>query len=147
MKISFILLLLLSFSSFFLIAQKTTGSDSNYLLALNQQIDNYVVEKNLTALDTLYAEDFVFSHGTGLIEGKASWLAQVARGNYPFRKHDSEMAEMHGDVSIIRGKLYIQRIDKDKKVNYTLQYVRVFAKRNKRWQIISHITTYEQDEL
>lgn len=121
-------------------------TDSSYFTSLNQKIDNYVVQKNVTALDTLYAEDFVFSHGTGLIEGKASWLKAVGNGRYPSRHHDSMTVEMHPDLAIVRGKLSIQRIDKAVTVRYTLKYVRLFALRNKRWQMISHITTHEQHE-
>jgi len=46
-----------------------TSNDSSYLLQLNQQIDQYVVERNVVALDSLYAPDFVLSHGSGRLEG------------------------------------------------------------------------------
>ena len=51
-------------------AQAVNNSDSSYFISLNQLIDDYVVQGNAKVLDTLYAEDFIFSHGTGLIEDK-----------------------------------------------------------------------------
>ena len=102
--------------------------------------------KNVTALDTLYAEDLVFSHGSGRIEGKAGWIKTVGRNNYPLRKHDSVIVEMHAGIAIVRGKMTIQRIDKDKTVRYTLKYVRVYAFRKQTWQMISHITTHEHHD-
>jgi hypothetical protein len=127
-------------------AQRDIQADSLYFVAITGQIDNYVVQKNLAALDTLYAADFVFSHGTGLIEGKEGWLSAVKRNTYPLRKHDSVTVEMHPDLAIVRGKLSIQRLDNNTTTRYNLKYVRLFAIRNKRWQMISHITTHEQHE-
>ena len=85
------------------------------------------MQKNVIALDTLYAEDLVFSHGSGRIEGKAGWIKTVGRNNYPLRKHDSVSVEMHPGIAIVRGKMAIQRIDKDKTFRYTLKYVRVLC--------------------
>jgi Domain of unknown function (DUF4440) len=146
MKRTIPLLLSAVFSSFFLMAQSVNGSDSSYIVSLNQQIDNYVVQQNITALDTMYAGDFVFSHGTGMIEGKAGWIKTLGRTKYPSRQHDSVKVELHPGLAIARGKLFIQRMDAEKMVVYQLRYVRVYALRNKRWQMISHITTHEQHE-
>ncbi len=63
---------------------------------INQQIDDHVMQKNARALDTLYAEDLVFSHGSGRIEGKAGWMKTVGRNNYPLRKHDSVSGNASG---------------------------------------------------
>ncbi len=127
-------------------AQTFYTTDSSHVIIINQQIDNYVMQKNARALDTLYAEDLVFSHGSGRIEGKAGWMKTVGRNNYPLRKHDSVTVEMHPGIAIVRGKMAIQRIDKGKTVRYTLKYVRVYAFRKQTWQMISHITTHEHHD-
>jgi hypothetical protein len=127
-------------------AQNGAVTDSSFLLKLNQQIDDYVVSRNLTALDTLYANDFVFSHGSGRVEGKSGWLTTVGRANYPLRRHDSVKVELHLAVAVVKGKMAIQKISKDKTDKYHLRYIRVFAWRNNRWQMISHHTTHEWHE-
>ena len=121
--------------------------DSNTLVALNQRIDDLVVQRNTTALDSLYATDFVFSHGSGKVEGKSGWLTTVARANYPKRQHDSVKVELHTGVGIVKGKMSIEKINKDKTDRYHLRYLRVYALRNGRWQLISHNTTHEWHEL
>ena len=80
------LLLILSLTTQLASAQ---SADSNFILLRNQQIDTYVVEHNTTALDSLYAEDFVFSHGSGRVEGKQGWFTSVAKGSFLSRLHDS----------------------------------------------------------
>jgi len=126
-------------------AQGFAGNDSSMLITLNQQIDDYVVQQNTTALDKLYAEDFIFSHGSGRIEGRKGWFGSVAKGNFLLRRHDSVTVELHPGIAILRGKLSVQKkTGKDSK--YHLKYVRVFALRNKQWQLISHVTVWEQQE-
>ncbi len=142
-----VLVFLLAFDPFFVVnAQKESEKDSIFLVKLNQQVDDHVVSRNLVALDTLYASDFVFSHGSGKVEGKAGWLATVGRANYPLRQHDSVKVELHPAVAIVKGKMAIQKINKEKIDKYHLRYIRVFVWRNSRWQMISHNTTHEWHE-
>jgi ketosteroid isomerase-like protein len=141
-KVSTLLMLMLLLFS----VQAFSFSDSSFLIVLNQKIDNYVVSKDTTALSKLYADDFVFSHGSGKIEGKQSWFKSVAKGSFVSRKHDSVMVEMHPNLAILRGKLSVQKKAKDKTDRYHLQYIRVYAYRYEKWQMISHITTAEYHE-
>ena len=132
------LLLLVSISSF---AQLDKELDD-----LNRKIDQAVVDKNIEFLKKHYAEDFVFTHSTGLIDSKDSWIENIEKmGNEKFlsRAHDSTKVELHGDVAIIFGKLSVQRQGKEKISKYALHYVRVFALRQKVWQMISHKSTDE----
>jgi ketosteroid isomerase-like protein len=127
-------------------AQLPPSPDSMRLVEVNQRIDDLVIQQQVTVLDSLFAHDFVFSHGSGRIEGKAGWLRSVGRNRYPIRKHDSVKVQQHGDIAVLRGKMYIERIDKDKTAKYMLRYIRVYALRNNDWQLISH-TTFEETHL
>lgn len=124
-------------------AQMTTVTDSSFIISLNQQIDNLVIQQNTAALDSMYASDFVFSHGSGKIEGKQGWFISVAKGNFLTRQHDSVSVELHEGLAIVRGKLSVRKKNSMMIANYHLKYVRVYANRQKRWQLISHITTAE----
>lgn len=124
----------------------TQKGDSSYLVRLNQQIDDYVVQQKVKELESLYADDFVFSHGSGKVEGKAGWLKTVGRTIYPSRQHDSVRVELHRGVAIVKGNMTIRRNDKDKVAVYHLKYIRVYALRDKQWQMISHSTTDERHD-
>ena len=121
-------------------------SDSSLLISLNQQIDNWVVKQNVADLEKVYAEDFVFSHGSGKVEGKKGWMVSVGKGNFLSRQHDSVTVELHPALAILRGKLSVEKKNKDKVDRYHLKYIRVFAYREKQWQLISHVTTSEWHE-
>ena len=141
MKVVFISLFV--FISTKVFSQLPASPDSFRLLMLNQRIDELVAQKQVAAVDSLFADDFVFSHGSGRIEGKAGWLGSVARNRYPVRSHDSVRVQQHGDVAVLRGNMYIERVDKDKIAKYRLRYIRVFALRGSRWQLLSHTTVEE----
>lgn len=127
--------------------QKSNAQSDSLLLAeLNQQIDNYVVKKDIASLEKVYAADFVFSHGSGKVEGKEGWLKSAGKGLFISRNHDSVKVELHKEVAIVKGKLTVAKTNKDKTDRYHLYYIRVYAKRNNAWQMISHSTTSEFHE-
>ncbi|MCG2616902.1 nuclear transport factor 2 family protein [Terrimonas sp. NA20] len=134
---------------FFILINTLTVSaqrDSLDLVELNQRIDDLVVKQDVKSLEDLYADDFVFSHGSGKVEGKESWLKTVGRAVYPSRQHDSVKVELHPGVAVVKGKMDIRRNDKDKVAIYHLRYIRVYALRGKQWQMISHSTTEEKHD-
>ncbi len=139
-------LLLLLIPFVVLQAQVSEQTDSSFILVLNQQIDNYVVKQQVELLSKFYADDFVFSHGSGKVEGREGWLKSVAKGNFLLRQHDSVTVEMHQELAIVRGKLSVHKNNKDKIDRYHLKYFRLYAYRNNQWQLISHITTSEWHE-
>ncbi len=144
-KINAILLLLLA-PLLVLHAQVSEPTDSGFVVTLNQQIDDFVVKQQIEPLSKIYADDFVFSHGSGKVEGREDWLKSVAKGNFLLRQHDSVTVEMHPELAIVRGKLSVHKNNKDKIDRYHLKYFRLYAYRNKQWQLISHITTSEWHE-
>src|SRR5690606_14135772 len=136
----FILFLALNANS-----QLPPSPDSVMLINLNQRIDDLVVDCKVSNLDSLYSDDFVFSHGSGRVEGKAGWLRSVGRNNYTIRRHDSVSVQQHGNVAVLRGMMYIERKGRENRpdAKYKLKYIRVYALRSQRWQLISHTTTWE----
>lgn len=137
-------ILLFGLISFGALAQ----NDSELLLAINTQLDEGVVKKDIAFLQKHYADDFVFTHGGGLVEDKARWIKNVSNPDSKFvsRVHDSTSFELHGDVALVVGKMAIVRKDKDKEVAYGLKYIRVFRKNKNVWQMISHRTTHYWNE-
>ncbi len=112
----------------------------------NRKIDKAVVAKDMEFLKKHYGEDFVFTHGTGLIDSKNSWLESIRKSKgYASREHDSTVVELHKDIAIISGKLTVGRLTpaSDGTSKYSLRYVRVFAQRKNNWEMISHRTTAE----
>ncbi len=140
--LSLIAILTLAFAAF---AQKKTGEQKE-IDDLNRAIDHAVVKKDIEFLKKHYSDDFVFTHATGLIDSKESWIKGIENmkdARYASREHDSTVVELHNDVAIISGKLSVTREEKEKTSRYAVKYVRVYALRNKVWQMICHRSTGE----
>ncbi len=143
MKAFLTCLILLQSTAGYIYAQSSDAQKN--VDAINRSIDDAVVKKDISKLKQLYADDFVFTHGTGHVEGKNSWIKDVENPAKKFtsRVHDSTLVELHDNVAIVTGSLTITRSDADKLVRYGIRYVRVFAIRSKSWQLISHRTVKE----
>ena len=122
---------------------KDTTAVKIYVNSLNRAIDAAVVHKNIPFLQQHYAHDFHFTHGTGQLDSKSSWISFISKPTtqYLYRRHDSTAVEWHHDVAIVTGTLSVKRNATD--AGYALHYVRVFALRKKVWQLLSHRTTKE----
>lgn len=118
------------------------------LLARNASIEEAVVKKRISLLEEAYADDFVFTHGTGFVEGKKSWIKNVSDPMVQFvlRQPDSTSVELHEDVALVTGKLSIIRTNSGKETKYGIWYIRVYRRRGNQWQMISHRTTKQWDE-
>ncbi|MBL9218911.1 MAG: nuclear transport factor 2 family protein [Opitutaceae bacterium] len=108
------------------------------LVVFQQKIDDAVVSADVVWLQGAYTDDFYFKHGTGHVDSKASWLANVkkSQGGFLSRTHLDVEVDLHGDIGITRGKLRVMR----KEQSYLIDYVRVYVRRDGRWQLLSHRT-------
>lgn len=127
------------------VAQAQVDTLAARVVQANKLIDAAVVEKDLATLRKLYADDFVFKHGTGTVDNKESWLRSVGRPEQRFvsRVQDSTEVELHADIALVSGVLTITRLDDRKEVRYRIWYIRIFRLRDRMWQLISHRTTRE----
>ena len=122
-------------------AQRQTEVDPTIRLLIQheRQVAQDVVSGDIAALDTVYAADFQFTHGTGLIEGKGEWLSTVERAKaselFRSRLVRDQIGELHGDVAILEGW-----IDVGADTDYSVHYVRVYQLRDGRWLMVSHRT-------
>jgi hypothetical protein len=133
-SILFFLLFIIGFTAF----AQDVGKD---LLVFEQSIEQAVVAADVSFLKKAYAEDFRFKHGTGTVDSKESWIKDVVKnkGKFLSRKMDSVEVEIHGEIGITNGTLIVTRTDK----SYTLQYVRVYRKKGKQWELFMHRTVHE----
>ena len=116
-----------------------------FLDSLNRFIDQCIVKKNFRALDTLYGRDFAFTQGNGVFIDKVTWMRTLKNNliHYISCKHDSTNQESHPDVTIITGTLTVHLNKESVEKIYGSRYVRVFLYREKRWELVSHITVSE----
>jgi hypothetical protein len=96
-----------------------------------------VLHQDRRALDTLYAQDFQFSHGTGEHDTKATWLEYVLATRAPFRRGnvDSVFAELHPDLVVTAGRLWVESVTNGR---YGWRFLRLWRREGERWQLVTH---------
>ncbi|RYZ26161.1 MAG: nuclear transport factor 2 family protein [Chitinophagaceae bacterium] len=121
---------------------KDTASAKMLLDSINRLLDRAVVKKELSTLQTYYADDFYFLHATGKIDNKASWMKSVSNPNSQTlsREHDSVVVELHDDVALLTGILSV-RFPPNTRAGYAIRYIRVYALRKEGWRLLSHHST------
>jgi hypothetical protein len=138
---------LLVFSSL-LFAQKSDAaaeryrSDSLLIMACNAAIERANLQKQYSALDSLVAEDFIFSHADGRRQTKSIWIESLKdpRNKYASRVLDSTCVDLHGDIGIVSGILLVRYSPDEPSHPYGIRYIRLFRKTVSRWQLISQIS-------
>lgn len=112
------------------------------LRALEQKAENATLHADAAFLQDFYASDFRFSHGTGVIANKAETLKALQPDFYISRDLDLTEVEPHGDIALTVGRIHVRTTARDPNVSeYTVWYIRVYTRRDGRWQLLSHRTT------
>jgi hypothetical protein len=125
------------------------------VLALERKIEEAVVRGDVAFLSAILSNDFVFVHGDAWTKGgkplaeddRAAFLNRVAGKEYLVHDLDSVRVEMHGDIAITYGRyvsLYVppsRNTANPGRLN-SIWFERVYAKRNGRWQFLSHRTVH-----
>jgi len=137
---------------------KAAHGVADEVLAFEREIEAAVVRGDVALVDAASAPTFTFTHGDGWttggaplrVDSRADWMATVAKSPYASRVLDSVRTEVHGDVVITYGR-YVGRFEEAApgRRQFTVWYQRVFAKREGKWQYLSHRTVdgpvYEKD--
>jgi len=119
------------------------------VLAFEREVEAAIVRGDVDFVDRACAPTFVFSHGDGWttggdpfrVDNRAQWLAVVKAAPYASRVLDRVRVEMHGDVAITYGRyVAVMKSGDPERQQFDLWFERVYARRDGRWQYLSHRT-------
>ncbi len=120
------------------------------LIDLDRRLQEAMVTSDTKLLEQHLGDDLVFTHGwfAGGQETKSDLLKNAKKEPprfYIYRKVSSQVAEMHGDIALVLGRLDVHRLPlaKNKETEqmcYALNYVHLYERRKGIWQFVSHRT-------
>ena len=123
------------------------NSDEAALRALERAQADAVVEMDFDVLEKIYADDFIFTHGTGEVHDKTQWFDALSNGrDYLLREHEMLEVELHGELGIVYGVLRVHAKMNGVAGKFRARYVRVYKQREGRWLLVSH-RTVEQSKI
>jgi hypothetical protein len=123
------------------------------VILFEKEMEAAVLRGNAKFLERALADDYRFTHGdawtTGgpplRLDNKQTWIAYATQKPSPYisRELDSVQVELHGDIAITCGRYKaVPRPNANNPISgpYSIWFERVYAKRNGRWQQLSHRT-------
>ena len=117
---------------------------SDEVLSLDRAIDAALLNEDSDFLDEALSDDFRFTHGDAWTRGEEPRRVDDKRstlrldGRFISRTLDSQKVELHGSIAITTGRIRVRRDGGRRK--YSLWYLRVYHKRDRRWKLVSHRT-------
>ena len=113
--------------------------EENRILDLDREWNEAYARLDCATLDRIIADDWVCIDGAGLVITKSELLTRVAsspRFLDPY-KFDEITLRIFGEVAILTGRLSGHMQDSDGSHDIDQRYMRVYVKRNERWQAVA----------
>lgn len=120
------------------------------LIALVQDFLKNVPKNERSTFDRFFADDIIYTRGTGQVVTKKDILAEVGKETAPtanatFTGEDFNVHQ-YGDMAVVNFRLVMHATDSDKPVTRTFRNTGTFMKRNGQWQAIAWQATPFQEK-
>ena len=92
---------------------------------------------DVAALDTLLADDLVYTHTTGRLETKEQFLTSLRTGRIVYERispHDLQLRRPAPDVAVITGRARIAVTLAEGRQEFDIRFTDVLVRRGERWQ-------------
>jgi ketosteroid isomerase-like protein len=145
MKQTFLFLFLLTACAPLALAQgpKSNAKVEQAVIQLEKDWANALVKADTAALDKLYADSLVYTHSSGAVDDKATYIANIKSGKSKYEMVDLSdfKVNVYGDtaISFSTGKLRV--LTGGQTLNNTLKIIHVYVKQGKDWRMVAHQTT------
>jgi hypothetical protein len=113
-------------------AQEKTDQAKARILKLERQRYDYMVKRNVLALNDLVTEDLTYVHSSGVSENKAQFLAATEKSTYASIEPKSEDVRIYGKTAIVAG---IADFKMQNGAVTTLRFTNVYVKDGKQWKL------------
>lgn len=110
------------------------------MLSVERRYLDAHVERDVAALDSILADDFIIANSRGPVSDKASRLALVEDSDFTFVSIDTFDVDAHvnGDEGVVTGRATVTGRYQDREFQSPpYRFIRRYEKRQGRWQIVS----------
>ncbi|HVF46136.1 MAG TPA: DUF4440 domain-containing protein [Pyrinomonadaceae bacterium] len=109
------------------------------LRALNAQYDAAIVANNVSSLNRIFADDFVYTSPEGEVRNKAQQL-EIARSGLlklDFGKSDDVVVRVYGNSAVMTGRFTAKGTFRGEALEIRERYTAVWVKQKGRWRLAS----------
>lgn len=85
------------------------------IIALDRAWEDAIINEDAAELERLGAEDLIYTHAGGWIEGKAGFIGHITDGplRFPVIDYADTEVRQHGDTAVLTCELHLQTLDRD----------------------------------
>ena len=114
-------------------------SNPQEILAIERQRFAAQVRKDTTFLSRVLGDDLIYTHSSGTVDDKASFIESIASGRLDYREATPERLEarLFGDVAVLTGMARVRVQAKDQMVALNIRFTDVYVKRPIGWQMVA----------
>jgi len=111
-------------------------ADAKEILALEERRYAAMLAADMAALEPLVHEDLVYTHSSGVVDGKASWLESMRSGRTRYRsvKRSDERVRVHGDAALVTGRATLEVEVGGQPKTLQLRYLNVWLESGGGWK-------------
>jgi uncharacterized protein (TIGR02246 family) len=124
--------------------QSATGTDLTSVEAAIRKLDNERIQAQIhadaTALDRIYAADFIGVGPSGTVRTKPQVLSDFTSGDLKFQSitTDEVQVRVYGDTAVETGLSTMIGQDKGKTVPRDTRFTRVWVKQQGHWRLVAN---------
>ena len=113
-------------------------TNADTIIDLDRKRMQAMAAKDIDTLDTLLAEDLVYTHSSARLDTKQTLIANMKSGAtvYSSVQPSDVKAQDLGDVVILTGSARIKVSSQGKQMDFRVRFTDAYAKRNGRWQMV-----------
>ena len=128
------------------VASGAAGSEEAGIRKAETAWADAVKARDQAKLDGILADTLVYTHSTGIVEGKPQYLAKLKTGTqrYDDWKRPTWSSTCYGNAAVVAAKIHMTGATKGVPFNDRLLYTHVWVKQNGHWQLVAHQTTKAQ---
>lgn len=134
----------LSVSSFaFGQEKKASNAIEQAVLKLEQQWEDALIKSDVAALEKLYDDSLVYTHSSGSIDTKSSYIGAIKSGvtKYESIKRDDIKVNVYDDTAIVICHWEVQVLNRGSKIDTNARYIHVYVKQKNGWKMVAHQST------
>jgi CubicO group peptidase (beta-lactamase class C family)/ketosteroid isomerase-like protein len=113
------------------------------VLAVDEARRQAMLHSDVSALDTLLADDVTIFWGDGTADNKASALELFRSGRlrYTDLEYDDTRVRLYGDSAVVTGQARLKMQAEGREESYTVRVTRIYAQQQGRWRMVASQTT------
>ena len=113
-------------------------NNADAIIELDRRRMQAMAAKDIDTLDTLIADDLVYTHSSARLDTKQTLIGNMKSGAtvYSSVQPSDVRAQDLGDVVILTGVTQIKVSSQGKQLEFGVRFTDAYAKRNGRWQMV-----------